>query len=93
MGMERNNKIRAVVLILVILSTLVSSCDSYDIPQNIVQHYGQSFNETRQRVGLTLLTDSFHLKCAEYTGDDRVHSDIIWDCCNDHMSGKHMILL
>lgn len=91
--MERNNKIRAVVLILIFLSTLISSCDSYDIPQNIVQQYGQSFNETRNKVGLTLLTDSFHLKCAEYTGKDRVHSDIMWECNNDNMPGKHLILV
>ena len=93
MGMERNNKNRAVVFILVILSALVSSCDSYNLPQNIVQQYGQSFNETRKRVGLTLLTDSLHLKCAEYSGYDRVNSDIIWDCSNDYMPGKHLILV
>lgn len=76
--MDRSNKNRGLNIFLVMFVMTLFSCSNNRISQVVIQKYGQSFNDVRKEVGLSLLTDSFKLRQAKYFGKNRTYGCIEW---------------
>lgn len=50
-----------------------------EVPQELIQKYGMSFNEKRKEVGLSLLTEESRLVEADYFGYNNNKCDILWE--------------
>lgn len=77
--MDRSNKNRGLNFFFAMLVMVFFSCSHNRMSQADILKYGQSFNDVRKEVGLSLLTDSFRLRQAEYYGKDKAHGCIVWD--------------
>lgn len=49
-----------------------------EVPQELIQKYGMSFNEKRKEVGLSLLTEDFKLTVAECYDNDKNNCCVVW---------------